>query len=264
MGKLNYKKTLIDSLKFGINPYRWLPLFALDAICMSIIAIYLSSKFGVFISLLTSFTSASSMVMGLVGLALPLVVIVIVCILLKVWVEGAIIHQANKEKEFNQSWKVSCSRYPRLFLVMLVILVLTTVANMIPLAGFVLAIIVGLIFFFPSQVIMVDDKGALDSLRKSLDIFKKKPLHVFLVWIIIAIIGGIIAMVFMFPLTSFLVTKLLEQGGTIGANNITTLLNALVDNMQDVFIYGVIFLIGASIAKAFQLKAQTDFYKQLK
>lgn len=257
---VKYWETFVNALKFGFNPKRWLPLFILDAVLLSIVALFLVYGFGIFLSVLTS-TGSAPILTSLITLTVPLIVIVTIDTLLKIWIDGAIIHQANKEKEFEKSWNIALNRYPRLFLVVFVIVILSLLVSMVPFVGFIFIIIISLILFFPLQAVMVDDKKTMDSLKKSWKIFKKKPLSVFIIWLIIAIIGsGVITTVFMLPLLNFLFAQI----GAQTTGNFVELMLVLVNNIQEAFIYAVVFLVGVSIARAFQLKAQTDFYKQLK
>lgn len=267
--KLKWSDTIKRSLRFSIEPKRWGPLFIADVIFIALMLNHLLANLETLVSFLALTTTGIANILFLIGYVAPVIVGFIIWTLIRLWIMGAIIHQSHKEREFRDSWKVSCRKYPSLILVVVIIGILAGLLGSIPYIGFILSILVSLAFFFALQAVIVGKHGFYKALVDSWLIFKKRPFKVFLIWLLLAIISLLIVALFSIPLmivvwnlfTTLMMTASLSAASTVA---LVTLISLLQSYMPVLVATGVILLIGISISKAFALKAQTEFYLQIK
>ncbi len=257
--KINWLKPLISGLKFSVNPERWLPFFALylGTFGMFVGIVFLNLEY---INLLFKFIFQSEnislifLLPKLVLIFFEVLIVWIIFIFIDLWIKGSVIHQSYKGKEFKKSWKVSRKKYWSLFGVMVLIGVINFIAGLIPYLNLALSLIISWVFFFPYQEVIIKSSNFYDALRNSLEMFKKKPLEIFIIWFLISITFFIISFIFSLPLLLILGSFLLNQ--------ISSALFMVY--LPSFIIFGTIALIGFSISRTFFLKAQTEFYLQIK
>lgn len=269
---VDYGKAISRGLRFGVNPKRWLQFFILDLIFLGIgFSIMLPN-----LSALSSLISGSqdmANIMGMAGAAASIFAVFIVWILLRIWFAGSIVHQSDKEKEkIGKSFRIACGKYPSIFMATLIVAIIGVVVGMIPYyVGFILSIIVSWMFFFIIQGIMVSKLGFSGTLKNSYRMFRNKPLQVFLAWLLISIITGVIYLIFTLPAMAMMFSVMMPYfgamaiGGQAAAPELMASLSQIIQtNMTGLIVVGIIAMMGLSIATTFALKAQTEFYNQLK
>lgn len=259
---VNYGKVIGDGLRFAVDPKRWFPFFIIDFVFMTLALVYLSANTLTLLSIGGTQVQGAAAVAPILSAIIALLGLGIVWFLLKMYVTGAVFHQAVKPKEFDKSWKVARHRYFSLLAVVVAVTVISSIAGAIPYIGWIFSIIVGLMFFFSMPAVIVEKMGFEKSLKDSYRLFKKKTLQVFLSWLIIAIISGIIFVIFTIPLFAVawnvIFPVLLTNPG--GIEIFTTLIN----NAWSLFPVLLVLLAGISIGTVFGYYAQAHFYKQLR
>ena len=263
--KLSYVPTVVKSLKFAIIPKRWLPFFLLD-LCFGIFT--LSFLFSVLPSLSGILSQNNPLAFAsLLTIATPVIVGMIAWILVKLWISGAVIHQSYREKEFKKSWRVSLKKYPYLLVAMILITLITTAGGIIPLIGWIITIILSLIFYFVYQGILINNLGPLEAIGNSYKIFRRNIAEVFIVWLIITIIVLIVNSLTSLPATFMLSHTFDTLSAVYDTENITAIsevLSVVKYNTANFAIAGIIMLLGLAFSQTFSLKAQTEFYLQLR
>lgn len=261
----SYGKVLGDSLKFGFSPKRWLPFFVLDSVFLfSFLAIALAN-FGELMNLMMTLATSPMAGMSLAGYALLLIAGFIVWFLLRLWITGAVVHQAANPKEFGKSWKVSRQRFLSLLAVTIIVGVISAIVSMVPFIGWIFAIVVGLIFFLVVPSVVVKKMPFDRSMVDSYNIFRKRPLSVFLMWLAIAIVSLIIMMVFFLPTLAAVWGYTAPFIGQVESSNIVALaVISMLNNIWVLVLCGIVVLLGMAVTTAFSLKAQTEFYLQMK
>ena len=263
--RINWSKALGDGLKFGFHPQRWLQLLVVDVFFLSVIFSFvylnLSDIFYLFSSLSTG--ADRFLVMSLLSYIWIPVVFFILWFIVRIWMNGSIVYQSWKTKgsEIGKSWRYACRKYPSMLFAIVIITLLATLFSMIPYIGWMLSIIISWIFFFTVQAIIIRNTGFYDGLVDSYEIFRKNPFEVIVIWLITAIISVVIFSIFALPMASLLFVNVLYLTETAG---IASLFLLLKEQMVFFVISGLILLIGISVATAFTLKAQVEFYLQLK
>jgi hypothetical protein len=263
---IDYVGPLKKAFTFCIEPKRWLPFFIVDLAFVSVAFTLIMANSMFFIYLmagiqdLTLFGNAAAFILELLGLF-------ILWLLIGIWINGALIHQSHKEKEFGKSWKVSRTRYFSLLGVAAVSAIIAGLVAVIPAVGWVISIFVGLVFFFGMQSVIVKDNGFMKALKDSWHIFKHQPFKVFLMWVLIAVLSLIILAIFALPLLALIFRIILDfagSGGNITTATLTNLIYTIENRLPQLAVSGIIFILGMAISRVFSLKAQTEFYLQIK
>lgn len=262
---VRYGEALSKALKFCVQPKRWVPFFILDLAFFLLATWFILSNLSVVISIMLAVSTSPFAIVSVLGYVVILGVAFIIWMLLRLWIQGAIVHQSYKEKEIKKSFRIACQRYLSLLGVMVVITVVSAGVNFVPWIGWILSIIVGLIFFFVFQSVIVGRLRFEKALVDSYNIFRKRPLSVFLAWLVITIIATVITLIFAIPGMMMVwnaITPYLSQLTTTTAT--ASVLFVLLTNSTILIVGGIIFLIGVAVSTSFSLKAQTEFYLQLR
>jgi len=263
---IDFVAPLKKAFAFCLEPKRWLPFFILDLAFVAIGFTLIMSNSMTFLSMMMA-TSGVEMSGEAAVLLLELVGLFAAWLLATLWITGAVIHQSHKEKEFAKSWNFSRNRYLSLLGAAAVTAVIAGLAAAIPTVGWIISILVGLVFFFTLQGVMIKGQGIMKSLEDSWHIFKHQPFKVFLMWLLITALAGIIALIFALPIIGLTTRVVLDVAGTGGSITPADLMN-LISTIQMQFnlfvVSGIIFILGLSIVRVMSIKAQTEFYLQLR
>jgi hypothetical protein len=264
----SYGEVLSGALKFSIQPKRWLPFFILDTVFFLAATAVILSNFNQLLTFLMSAASNPAAAVAFVGYAALLFVGLIVWALIRLWISGAIVHQSVKPKEIGQSWHVAKSRYLSLLGVSIVVGLISWIVGIVPFIGWILSIIVGLMFFFVVPAVIVKRLSFDNSLRDSYHIFRKNPLQVFFIWLVIAIISLVITGIFLIPL--FLVfwqailPYFMQLSTSAGGSYMLMSILSNPSMIGTMIVSGLILLVGIAISNVFALKATTEFYLHVK
>lgn len=258
----NYGDILLKSLKFSINPKRWLPFFIVDVAFMGLMLQFVLSDVNLFIAGMASVETNPALIGQFIGFLAVLFACIAIWSLVRLWVQGAVIQQSFKEKEkVSDTFRYSLKRYPSLLVALIIVSVIGGIAGMVPYIGWVLSIIAALVLLFTFQSVIVSKLGFAKALGSSYHIFRKRPGSVFLAWLAMAIISLVITGIFLLPALALFGTSILPA--IIGAGSdatFFTLLSLLMQNIYSLVAAGIVFLLGSSVAMAFSNKATTEFY----
>jgi len=315
MVRLRYCRTLKEGIVFGANPLRWLPVFIVDSLFFSILVCAVFAGSGSHALELLSSPA------GIGGIAF----ILAAWFLARLWIVGGVIHQARKEKDFNKCWKISLEKFPSLLGAMALVLAISVLLGLVPFINQLLTIIVGVAFFFSLQSVVVKNKSALDALKESYSIFRRRmnPMKlwdsrclacttvvvllglvsacvhyyyafffgysalfsagligfwitlsalafllfystVFRIWVVVAVISGIISIIFSLPALALGFSSLSTEILLLGKGGFQAVVLYFLSNPSNLFLAGIVFLVGSSISTAFSLKVQTDSYLRLR
>ena len=266
---VKYGKTLSDGIRFSIQPKKWLPFFILDSVTLTVFLAFIFSNASLFKEIASQSGGTDSLsataIASIAVAGIGLFAVFIVYVLIRIYIGGAIIHQSVKPKETKQSWTVAKERYFTMLAVIVIVSLATSVVGGVPYIGWVVSIIVGLLFFFALPPTIVDKKSFDDSIRTSIDLFREKTADVFLSWLLITIVATIIFFIFAVPLLVvslgiFLPYFITNQSGTGGME----ILNMLIQSGWSLYPATLVLVVGYSISNVFSLFAQTNLYQQLK
>jgi hypothetical protein len=260
---IKWGEALSKGLRFGIDPKRWLPFFILDTCFFGVLIMLALSNLEMLASAMTVMSTSPSAFIPVLGIGAVFIFVFIVWNVLKLWVTGAVIHQSVKEKEIVKSFRYCCSRYLHLIVVTIVAALLSSLLGMIPFIGPILSIIIGLVFFFAMQEVIVGKKDFMKAIEGSWKMFQRRPVRVFVMWLVVAAIGGIIVLIFALPLLVMALSTLLpylvqaEEAVAMAA-----MIAYMLGNLTTLIVLGAITLVGSSISTTFVIKATTEYYVQ--
>lgn len=262
---VDYGNALSGALRFCVEPKRWLPIFAIDALFVAAALSNVLTNASAFVGIMNATTEGFAAALSFVNLMLLLFSLFVVWSLVRLFIVGSLIHQSVKPKEYKKSCTVAKERYFSLLAVSIIVGLASYIAGIIPYIGWLVSIIVGLIFFYSMPAVVAGKHSFNDSLQESYRLFRDRFSEVLLSWLVIAIISGIIAVVFMIPvfMISFnlLIPELIAIGeGSTGIEFFSTILNAGWSLMPGI----VVALAGIAISTAFSINAQTNFYLQIR
>ncbi|MCX6814747.1 MAG: hypothetical protein NTY20_03810 [Candidatus Aenigmarchaeota archaeon] len=262
---IDYAQAMKKAFTFCLEPKRWLPFFIVDLAFLSVALALIMANSLFFIYLIAGIQDITLFGNAAVFF-LELLILCIAWLLVGLWISGAVIHQSYKEREFGKSWKVSRKRYFSLLGVAAVTAIIAFIVAVIPAVGWIISIFVGLVFFFAMQSVIVKENGFMNALEDSWKIFKHQPFKVFLMWILIAVLSLIILAIFSIPLLALIFRMVIDisVGGQVTAATLMSLIYTIENQLPLLVISGIIFVLGMAISRVFSLKAQTEFYLQLK
>jgi hypothetical protein len=265
--KVDYGKIISKAFHFSYQPRRWLPLFVVDAAFILIALAVFMSNTDLIISMVTgSVTEPVDMAFAasILNVILALGLFFVVFMVIRLWVTGALIHQSYKEKEAKKSWVIARKRLITIIIVTILTGIIGVIGGLIPVVGWLVSLVIGWIFFLVFQAVIIDNLGAIESMRKSYQIFAKRPFEVFAMWLILIIISISITVIFAIPLlASFMGSFItLAMAEAASSESMMFLALALQDNLLMGAVLGLVALVGVDISTVLTLKAQTEFYLQ--
>jgi hypothetical protein len=204
---VNYGRALSRGFRFMFVPKRWLPFFILDILFFSAIFSFMLSNLPTIMNFITELNANPMAFASLFGYGAIIIAGFIVWGLIRIWVQGAVIYQSYREKEFNSSWKISCRKYFSMLAAIVVVgaisFVVTMALGLIPFIGgalsFIASIVISMMFFFFLQGILINNMGFYRTLKNTYSIFTKKPFEVFIMWLVITVLSIIIVGIFSIP-----------------------------------------------------------------
>ncbi|MBN2330256.1 MAG: hypothetical protein JXC85_00405 [Candidatus Aenigmarchaeota archaeon] len=262
---VDYGKTLSGALRFCVEPKRWLPLFALDVIfATGVFSVFLANS-SAMMDIITGAIEGFAIAQSIVSVVFLLFGMFVVWVLVRLFVAGALIHQSVKPKEYRKSCMVSKQRFLTMLAISVIVGLLTTIAGFIPYIGWLVSIVIGLMFFFSLPAAVVDKLAFEKALKGSYRLFRDRFTEVLLSWLLIVIISGLIGMIFMIPVFmlafNLLVPQLMAMSETAtGMEFISVMMDAGWSLLPGI----VVAIAGMAISTVFSVYAQTNFYVQIR
>jgi hypothetical protein len=265
-GPIKWAGAVRKSLRFGIEPKRWLPFFVIDALALIAILLVASSTTTLFSQM---YYPQPQMTAGEYALLGEIILAVILWALVNIWITGAVIHQSYSHRDFKKSWDVSLRKYPSLLGAVIIagippifLGILSFLLSMVPYIGFVFSILVSVAFLFVNQYIIIDGRGFVDALRDSARTFWGVPLKTFMAWLLAVVMSLVILLIFAIPLLADFAYHISAFGAQTFKDAVVYML--LYTDTSVLYALGAILLLGFSITRAFGLKLLTDIYLQMK
>ena len=254
--QIKWVESLEESVKFSVQPKRFLPFFVLDFVVLMIFFTLFSSG-SMALALMPYMEGA--LPVGVLNMIAGGVAVFAAWVLLNIWITGSLVHQSWKPKEFRQSWKASLKRYPSLLMSLIIVSIVSFAASSVPVAGLILSYIVSMMFLFVNQVIMIDGRGFYKSLKSSTLTFTRRPFSVFLCWLFSSLIAMLILAVFSVPMLMLYFYYAAEYGAE----------NALMYMMlysDKILLYAgsAVLVLGFAVSKAYGVRFLTDIYMHLR
>jgi len=253
-------KSIQEAFSFALSPKRVAIFFALDLLILFSLSYFFSSLFSVY-------QITSGVANFLTSLSL-FIVVMIFTFFISFWIQGALIDQARyfpKDKPLEESFKYSSSRYLPLLGAAILLGIISFIASIIPFIGFILVVLISLIFFFLQAIIVIDKNGIIDSFKRSYQIFMKRGLTVLGAWLASSLIFFVIILVAGIPLLAMLIGTFLEFIVGSGAPSAQVVPPVTFDIVRSPLfqISLVIFALGLAFASVFMIGVQARLYINL-
>lgn len=264
---VEHGKIISSGLKFCIEPKRWLPFFAIDSIVLMLAGMYLISNVNVFSEFAAANTGGVPPNIALVtGTASVLIILGIVWFFARLYIKGALIYQSFKPKDFNKSFDVSKERFFTLLAIAIIMSVISGLAGMFPYVGWIVSVLVALMFFFAMPIAVIKKRKFDDSLSESVEIFRKRAADVFVSWLLMVIVSGVIVFIFAIPALITMFNSIMPVIIAAQGNNISgiLLLNSLIANIWILIPGIVLFVLGSSLSDVYNTHVQTNYYSEFK
>ncbi len=262
---VDYGKVLSGALRFGVEPKRWLPIFAIDALFVMAVLSNMVSNASAFVDIINAPVEGFAVAASVVNMLVFLFSLFVLWLLVRLFVVGALLQQSVKPKEYRKSCDVARERYISIVGISVLVGLASYVTGLVPYIGWLISIVIGIIFFYSMPAVIVGKKPFIEAMRESYRLFRDRFPEVLLSWILISVISGVIAVVFMIPvfMISFnlLIPELMLMGeGSTGMEFFTVILNAGWSLLPGI----VVALAGVAISTALGLNAQANFYAQIR
>jgi hypothetical protein len=258
-------KSISEGFKFAFSVKRVIPFIILDLIVFYILISFFSS----FISMFGDFRVIRFLTY--LGLFIPALIIIG---LVQLWITGAITDQAKyfpRERSLGDSFKFSTSKYLTLLCATVIFGILAWIVSLPRYIGFILAIIVNIIFYYIYPAVIVDNKRCVDSFNKSYKTFRRYPLETFLTGLVSGVISLIIIGILSLPLIFLFLGSIIDIwiASTVSPTNVlgprpflNNLIPVIISGFRSPFFvpYLFILILGLSFTRVFNLGVRTRLY----
>jgi len=264
---MDYGKIFSTALKYGFNAKRIGIFFIL------LLPIFGSVIFGLSTFMQAASNPAALSLVGVMTSILVLLVVVGIVMLVSIYVKGLI--SADASSYWKSKKRISlCNskpsmkgRYLSILGATIIIGFIVGIINQIPFIGWLISIVLSWMFLFYLQSIVLGKKGAIDSIKESYYIFMDNKLEVFLFWLLLTIIGGVIMFIALIPLIIAALPILMPIISAIMTNDITALsgiVQLIQQNLMTIGIGGLVTIAIMSYLTLFQEAAKVFFYNSVK
>lgn len=264
---VDFGDAVLKGLKFAVEPKRWLPLFALDATVLGVAIYAFLINMSGFMDLFAGVENNPMAWAQFGAIILWMIIGILIWYILRMYVMASLIHQSRRPKEVDKAYRISLSRLPRVLVSIIIVSLISGLVGAIPVVGWIFSIVMGIAFFFVLQGIMIDDLGVISTLKNSWRMFRKKPIDVFIAWLLIALISTLIFGLFALPLiASFfgLFIGAISSTGMMDSGTMALFFVYLQENTAYIFLVGLVAVFGMDISQVFSIKAQTEVYLQMR
>ncbi len=199
--KIKWSETVKKGLKFSVNPRFWLPAFVCDFIFFMIGLSYILLNETEIVSLINIMSTGAADLVSGSGFFSSVSVIFAAWILVRLWIQGALIRLSQSEKDYTGAFIFSGKRYLHLLAATIIIGAISMALGYIPYIGVLLSLVVSIILFFTYPGIIVSRFKFWPALKDSYEIFRKQVREFkidiqktpFQVWLIILVVSLVIS-----------------------------------------------------------------------
>jgi len=150
-------------------------------------------------------------VVSLLGIISILITALSFYFLFSIYQAGVVIHNvanriSGESKPYTQSLRTGFSRYPSIFVAAFLLSVLSILVGSIRYIGWLLNLIISCAFLLVYQTIIIDLKGFAEGFKTSIEYLRNYTTSYVLVYIVMIIIGGAVAIIGLIPLVVAVIT----------------------------------------------------------
>ena|GEM_PF-3804553 len=197
------------------------------------------------------------------GYVLALIGFVIVWILVGVWFSLAYVRSyqtRNKKGSLKKAFYEVKGMFWRMLAVTIVIGIISSLVGSVPYIGWLFSLIVGWVFLFVAQFIVISKKMFGDVFSASWKNFRKYTWETIVVWIVNTLIAMGIVFLFVIPLLAYFFTAGFQY---MAADDISGLFHAIMGQPVVLAATLVIGIVGITISGIFSIGMLTDVFMQM-
>lgn len=262
---MKYWEASVSALRFALHPRHWGALLLVDFVFFCLLAGVFVAGGAATLAAVAGVLVLPALVATVLGAVAALLAVFVLWGLAKVYVEGAVLNQANRHSGVRECARFAAQRYPSLLLTTIVVGIVAGIFSSVPFIGWLLAIVVALFFYTASAEAVVGKRGPIEALQRSVQRFRKRPLETVAVFLVSAVTSAVLTLFFAFPLVIYVLARLATSGLAAGGSDlaaVATLLAVLASSLPALLFTGAVALAGMAVAKAFCLKLQVELVKQ--
>ena len=278
---VDFGKTFSRALEYGFDLNKLLPFFLMNLSIVAIALIFINNLSDIVSILMagSNATAALNLVTGILVIILIMLVIGLVRIFFQAVVtDNARLYWQKKNVKLSKSYSIAKKKYVTIIFALLLSGIISGfVSTVLVFAGtigaflsMISSFILAFIFLFLIQIIVISNKGVVDSIREGYRLFSKNILDVFIFWLILMILSFIIICIALIPLLISIipvVAPLIESASSssiVDASVIGEIMVLIKANMLGFAIAGAISALIVSYMQVFKESALTFFYLQKK
>ncbi|MBI4162097.1 MAG: hypothetical protein HY513_00310 [Candidatus Aenigmarchaeota archaeon] len=263
--KSDFGKTISSAIKYSAVPKRMLPFFILLLPYIAALILFLDNA-GVIIQAFLTRNIGS--IASLLGFALGFVILAVIIGLMTLWLNTLVVEnskrywQGSTKRLLSEERKAVKGTFLNAFIGTVAVAVISMIVSMIPFVGWLLGIIIGLMFFayLPASVL-----NRTNGLKESYEIFMENKLETFAFWIVLAVISLVFIAIALIPA---LIALMAAAGGALftalaAGSGFTGVFAAIKSHLVIVAIGGIISAFLFSFVTLFDTSAKTMYYLQM-
>ncbi|WP_455278147.1 zinc ribbon domain-containing protein [[Eubacterium] cellulosolvens] len=168
-------------------------------------------------------------IISLLGMISILIVALSLYFLFSIYQAGVVIHNignriSGESKPYAKSLRIGFSRYPSIFVAAILLSVLSILIGSIRYIGWLLNLIISCAFLLVYQTVVIDLKGFADGFKRSIEYLRNYPTSYIIVYIIMIIIGGVIAIIGLIPIVIAVIALIPKLLGALPGGHPTEIL----------------------------------------
>ncbi len=262
----DFGKIFGKALRYAFSFDKMLPFFVIDLMIVVSILVFLNSLINAALYFGGDFSSlplaGQASVVSFLSTIFVFIIIIIVLAMIQLFFSGAIADNARlsygkKEQHITSSFAAVKKRYWSIVGATVLTGLISFAVNIVPFIGWLISFIVSWFFIFIVQAVIISNKGAVDALKDSYKLFMKNKLDVIVFWLLLAIIGFLIFLIALVPITIVLL-PIIVSAKTLSA------MALIKSSMPLILICGVILSAFLAYMNVFQEAARTFFYLNVK
>lgn len=256
MAKADLGKTFSRAVGCGKSLKRMSPFFIVNLVYLAAFLLLLDA----FFSLLRAGLSGPVAIVQFLSTVVVLFAFLAVMFFVNLYLQGGLIENARqywsrKDVAFGKSLKAASPRYFSLMGATILTVIISVVLLIIPLVGWLFALIASWMFIVAPPAVVVSKKSAVASLRESYHIFMKNKLQTFLFWLVLIVLNIVFVILAFVPLF-IAALPVLASVSAVG------FITAFKANIVLLVIGGIITAFLLAFVTVFSESAKTFYYLQ--
>jgi len=256
-------KIIGTAFRYAFSVNRILPYFIINLFIFVGIIILLTSAVNIIPIMMQTGTPTMMYAGQFIASVLLFIIAIVIISLVKILVDSAVADNsrqfwAGKDRFLSSSYDIAKKKYLSVLGAVLIVGIITILISMIPFVGWLISMILGIMFMFVIQSVIIGGKNATKSLSDSYNVFKKNVLNTLIFWILMFIIIITFFILAIIPVMIAAIPAVMAFVASGG--NFMSIIPLLQQNMNWIIIGGVIGCAILAYIEVFSQSAMSFFY----